>query len=378
MLLEATMVVATLCWSAHAQAAYVPPSGAAVSVASQDLDGPSSGEDMVGKPEKRLLKYFLPGSQAWLSGVEGLYPTRQEGTKRGYSDRNYLRFGRSDEDKRGPSRNFLRFGRSGLGDYSSSSGDEELIDSVEKRGRNFLRFGRDPSRNFLRFGRSDMEEFGLAGGPVEFPSGVQDELNDLEFPIDEKRDGHSTYIRYLKGNRDFPRFGRGDRNFLRFGRSVDRQKSSMSFENCDEEPKTHDVTSTPSPTPVQPMTRTKQQAATHSIASSDSDKTTSHRMKRNVSRVYGYITLPTHTRDINPEEDAINVAYSDEPQVVDKRGYNKGFLRFGRDRNFLRFGKRDVSGEYPTYSSISSSESSGSLLGERPARAHQRNFIRFG
>lgn len=174
------------------------------------------------------------------------------------------------------------------------------------------------------------------------------------------------------------RFGRGDRNFLRFGRSVDRQKSSMSFENCDEEPKTHDVTSTPSPTPVQPMTRTKQQAATHSIASSDSDKTTSHRMKRNVSRVYGYITLPTHTRDINPEEDAINVAYSDEPQVVDKRGYNKGFLRFGRDRNFLRFGKRDVSGEYPTYSSISSSESSGSQLGERPARAHQRNFIRFG
>nr|XP_053654438.1 uncharacterized protein LOC128703685 [Cherax quadricarinatus] len=174
------------------------------------------------------------------------------------------------------------------------------------------------------------------------------------------------------------KFGRGDRNFLRFGRSVDRQKSSMSFENCDEEPKTHDVTSTPSPTPVQPMTRTKQQAATHSIASSDSDKTTSHRMKRNVSRVYGYITLPTHTRDINPEEDAINVAYSDEPQVVDKRGYNKGFLRFGRDRNFLRFGKRDVSGEYPTYSSISSSESSGSQLGERPARAHQRNFIRFG
>ena len=96
----------------------------------------------------------------------------------------------------------FRFGR---GD-SSSVEDLDVLpeteDTIEKRNRNFLRFGRD--RNFLRFGRSDAEEFGLPGGPLAFANNVQeDDLND--YPMEEKRGAHKNYLR----------FGRGNRNFLR-------------------------------------------------------------------------------------------------------------------------------------------------------------------
>lgn len=91
-----------------------------------------------------------------------------------------------------------RFGRGDISDYDTEG---ELDNSLEKRGRNFLRFGRNPSRNFLRFGRSDME--GLSRGPMEFAEGLEDEVEDL--PIEEKRAAHKNYLR----------FGRGNRNFLR-------------------------------------------------------------------------------------------------------------------------------------------------------------------
>lgn len=304
------------------------------------LEAPTSthntaGSDIPEAPqEKRLLKYFLPSSSSWV-------PTQQEGTKRGYS-KNYLRFGRSEEDKRG-GRNFLRFGR---GDSSSVEDvvDLDSEDSIEKRNRNFLRFGRD--RNFLRFGRSDAEEFGLPGGPLAFANGVQDE--DLEdYPLEEKRAGHRNYLRFGRGNRNFLRFGRGDsRNFLRFGRSVDRQLS---------EQEARDAALTPTAGPHTPA-KTQE----------------SHRSKRSATP-YSYVMMPSHgpsawAQDYDPDQEDEGLEESIEGPDVTKRAYNRSFLRFGRDRNFLRFGKRSDDdmvmvkpATYPRY-----------------VRAPQRNFLRFG
>lgn len=91
-----------------------------------------------------------------------------------------------------------RFGRGGEGiDMDEVEDLPEAEDSVEKRNRNFLRFGRD--RNFLRFGRSDVEDFGLPGGPLAFANGVQDEDMLEDFPLDEKRAGHRNYLRFGRG-----------------------------------------------------------------------------------------------------------------------------------------------------------------------------------
>ncbi|KAG0717040.1 FMRFamide neuropeptide [Chionoecetes opilio] len=189
--------------------------------------------------------------------------------------------------------------------------------SIEKRNRNFLRFGRN--RNFLRFGRSDPEDFSLPGGPLAFANGVQD--NDLnDYSVEEKRAaGHRNYLRFGRGNRNFLRFGRNDnRNFLRFGRSVDNQLS---------EQKDRDVHMTPtagphSPAKTQEAPRTKRQAGP-----------------------YSYVVMPSHGpaawgQDYQPDQvdEDLEVAV-DGPEVT-KRAYNRSFLRFGRNRNFLRFGKR--------------------------------------
>lgn len=42
---------------------------------------------------------------------------------------------------------------------------------MDKRNRNFLRFGRGPNRNYIRFGRSDLAplEFGLGLPEEELP-----------------------------------------------------------------------------------------------------------------------------------------------------------------------------------------------------------------
>nr|XP_045622004.1 uncharacterized protein LOC123772708 [Procambarus clarkii] len=144
--LAAWVLLATFTWCSYAHAAHaapVPPVAAALSSPSQGFGSNNSEDDSVAQPEKRLLKYFHPGSQAWMDDGGDLYPISQEGSKRAYSDRNFLRFGRSDVDKR--NRNFLRFGRSDLGDYHNSD-DETLNDSLVKRSRNFLRFGRSVTR----------------------------------------------------------------------------------------------------------------------------------------------------------------------------------------------------------------------------------------
>ncbi|XP_069159563.1 uncharacterized protein [Procambarus clarkii] len=382
--LAAWVLLATFTWCSYAHAAHaapVPPVAAALSSPSQGFGSNNSEDDALAQPEKRLLKYFLPGSQAWMDDGGDLYPISQEGSKRAYSDRNYLRFGRNDDDKR--SRNFLRFGRSDLGDYDNRD-EGGLSDSLDKRSRNFLRFGRDHSRNFLRFGRSDMEDLSLAGGPMDFPAGLLDEVDQEDLPFQEKRSPHKSYRHLVKGNRNFPRFGRGDRNFLRFGRSVDSQLNALSCDGCDG-PKTS-VSSTPSPTPVQPVTSTKKDISTHSIEASNPSGSTSQRMKRAVDPTfYDYGSMLSYSpsswaRGFQPEEEIITVS-SEDPQDVNKRAHDRNFLRFGRDRNFLRFGKRDRSNEYPP---SSPSESSESLVAVSPAeysrnvRAPQRNFLRFG
>nr|XP_053654473.1 FMRFamide neuropeptides-like [Cherax quadricarinatus] len=255
-----------------------------------------------------------PENQALMDSVDGLYIVSQEDLNGGFPKGNYLRFGRSNYD-----------------DYDNN-GNEELSNSVEKRSRNFLRFGRDSSRNFLRFGRD--------------PS------------------------------RNFLRFGRDpSRNFLRFGRSVDCQLSSQSQDGCDVESKSFETTSEPSTTQVQ-----QQLSSSHNITSSESGKITSKRLKRAVPGVYvsrPYYSPSAWARDIRPEDEMINEFTSEEAKNINKRGYNRGFLRFGRNRNFLRFGKRDGFVGHPG-SSSSSSETSESVLDVRPVRAPTRNFIRFG
>ncbi|XP_050740118.1 FMRF-amide neuropeptides-like [Eriocheir sinensis] len=281
----------------------------------------AAGDPLEAPQEKRLLKYLIPSGGSWM-------PTQMEGSKRGYN-KNYLRFGRSEEDKR-DGRNFLRFGRGGEDiDMDDLENFPETEDSVEKRNRNFLRFGRD--RNFLRFGRSDAEDFGLPGGPLAFANGMQDEDLLEDIPLDEKRAGHRNYLRFGRGGIK-NRFGRaGNRNFIRFGRSVDRQLK---------EEKTRDTTLNPT-------------AAPHSPAKTQE----SHRSKRSASP-YNQIMMPSRGPvawgiDYQPEEEEELDESLDAPEVT-KRAYNKSFLRFGRDRNFLRFGKRnDAPTEFemepPTY-----------------------------
>ncbi|XP_069159745.1 FMRFamide-related neuropeptides [Procambarus clarkii] len=365
--LAAWVLLATFTWCSYAHAAHaapVPPVAAALSSPSQGFGSNNSEDDSVAQPEKRLLKYFLPGSQAWMDDGGDLYPISQEGSKRAYSDRNFLRFGRSDVDKR--NRNFLRFGRSGLGDYHNSD-DETLNDSLVKR-----------SRNFLRFGRPDMEDMFVVGGPMEFLNSLEGEVVKDDLPLEKQ----AAY-----------RHGRS-RNFLRFGRSVTRQLNAQSCDGCDG-PKTQGNNPTPSsPTPVQPKASAKHDVA-HKIESSEPRESTSQRMKRAADPTFNdYGSMSSYSpsswaRRFQPEEEIITVS-SEDPQDVNKRALDRNFLRFGRDRNFLRFGrnrnflrfgKRDRSNEYPP---SSSSESSESLVVVSPAeysrnvRAPQRNFLRFG
>ncbi|XP_069159427.1 FMRFamide neuropeptides-like [Procambarus clarkii] len=364
--LAAWVLLATFTWCSYAHAAHaapVPPVAAALSSPSQGFGSNNSEDDFVAQPEKRLLKYFLPGSQAWMDDGGDLYPISQEGSKRAYSDRNFLRFGRSDVEKR--NRNFLRFGRSDLGDYDNSD-DETLNDSLEKR-----------SRNFLRFGRPDMEDMFVAGGPMEFLASLEGDAVKQDHPI-----GKQTAYRH----------GRGGRNFLRFGRSVDRQLNALSCNGCGGH-KPPGIKPT-TPIPVQSMVPAKQDIA-HTIESPESDDSTSQRMKRAAGPTandYGSMSSyspSSWARGFQPEEEIITVS-SEDPLDVNKRaldrnflrfGRDRNFLRFGRDRNFLRFGKRDRSNEYPP---SSPSESSESLVAVSPAeysrnvRAPQRNFLRFG
>ncbi|XP_071533982.1 uncharacterized protein FMRFa isoform X2 [Panulirus ornatus] len=369
MIVAAFLFLSAITRCAQTQAPPVPPVPAALNPPTQDIASAHSPEGPFAPPEKRLLKYILPSSQAWMNGEDAAIPTEQEGIKRGYNSRNYLRFGRSDEEKRG-GRNFLRFGR---GDFTDFETDDELDDALEKRGRNFLRFGRSPSRNFLRFGRSDGEELDMTRGPMEFAEGLHNEVEDI--PAEEKRGAHKNYLRFGRGNRNFLRFGRGeDRNFLRFGRSVDRQ---LTCEGCEDEQKTLEITSTPSPTPIQPMSRAKHEVSAvrsgDNTESFESGESNTQRFKRSAPGYYDYVAFSPRSPaswalDVLPEEEVIDDSSSEESPDMKKRSYNRSFLRFGRNRNFLRFGKRDEA----------DSSSNEPMEYPRYVRAPARNFLRFG
>lgn len=95
-----------------------------------------------------------------------------------------------------------RFGRGDASDYDVSESDELASGGeMDKRDRNFLRFGRGPNNNFLRFGRS--------GSPLTFAQGLEMEpageiVGDESLTSEEKRAG-----------RNYLRFGR-NKNFIRY------------------------------------------------------------------------------------------------------------------------------------------------------------------
>lgn len=85
--------------------------------------------------------------------------------------------------------------------------------------------------------------------------------------------------------------------------------------------------------------------------------------------------MPSHgpsawIQDFQPDQEDEDLETIDGPDMT-KRAYNKSFLRFGRDRNFLRFGKRN-------------DDAASEMVMVKPAsyprfvRAPQRNFLRFG
>ncbi|XP_053654370.1 uncharacterized protein [Cherax quadricarinatus] len=186
------------------------------------------------------------------------------------------------------------------------------------------------------------------------------ELGNFFFP------GSQTWIDsvddFYRLSKEGSNRGFDGRNYLRFGRSVDRHNNS-----------------TPSPRKVDLMTRAERDAsAVHHVNSPELGEITSQRMKRGAPSIY--VSLPSHSpsawaRDIRPEDKIINVASYEDLQDINKRRYKQGLPHFDSDNNFLRFGKRDQSAEFPA---SSSSEYSGSMLILRPVRVPLGNFIRFG
>ncbi|XP_069159749.1 FMRFamide-related neuropeptides-like, partial [Procambarus clarkii] len=324
--LAAWVLLATFTWCSYAHTAHaapVPPVAAALSSPSQGFGSNNNEDDSVAQPEKRLLKYFLPGSQAWMDDGGDLYPISQEGSKRAYSDRNFLRFGRSDVNKR--NRNFLRFGRSGLGDYDNSD-DETLNDSLVKRSRNFLRFGRSVNRQLNALSCDGCDEHNYPGtNPISPPIPVQSMVpakQDIAHTIESPEPDDSTSQRM--------------------------KRAAV--------PTANDYGSMSSYSPIVWARGFQPEEEIITVSSEDPQDVNKRALDRNFLR-FG--------RDGN----------------FLRFGRNRNFLRFGRNRNFLRFGKRDRSNEYPP---SESSESSESLVAVSPAeysrnvRAPQRNFLRFG
>ncbi|XP_045590039.1 uncharacterized protein [Procambarus clarkii] len=100
------LVISTWCcyhYSAHASP--VPPVAAALSPPSHDFSFINNREESEGLPEKGVLKYFNPGRQGWVDGAEDYHPFAEDVSRRGFSDKNFMRFGRGGH-------NVLRFGRS--------------------------------------------------------------------------------------------------------------------------------------------------------------------------------------------------------------------------------------------------------------------------
>lgn len=139
-------------------------------------------------------------------------------SRRSAVDKNFIRFGRSGDyfhevpDRtrqknvmsfarvsRATKDNFMRFGRpdADLQElYLAPTADSS---SANRRGENFMRFGRAKD-NFMRFGRKDnFMRFGRKDNFMRFGR---------------------TFMRFGRGKDNFMRFGRGD-NFMRFGRGKD-------------------------------------------------------------------------------------------------------------------------------------------------------------
>ncbi|XP_068241253.1 FMRF-amide neuropeptides-like [Palaemon carinicauda] len=411
--------------------ALAPP--VTVALQSNTRDPAAHDDGVIALPAKRILKYFLPSAQAWATHGAGggvvAVPTGPEGNKRGYGDRNFLRFGRSgDAVKKDTSsgRNFLRFGRGGNDEYE---GDEDGLASIEKRNRNFLRFGRD--RNFLRFGRSDPEQFGLEAQPLELSRSLDDG------PVEDERADLENYLRYSRPDKNFLRFGRTyDKNFLRFGRSVDAQTlcDDCEEENLNKHLETASFSSSSSSS--FPATRVSaeqnvdgdyqlvKEAKARPLADANEKKDV-HRSKREASTYFSSSITAPHGdfdtaitgphgefdtsvsgsrgdldtsasgpqgdfdssisgphgpdfwgRDSQHSEEQVDERSAslglDDLQGVAKRPYTRDFLRFGRDRNFLRFGKR-----------FDGTPSESDMMMMTPLqytskRVSHNNFLRFG
>ncbi|XP_069993941.1 uncharacterized protein [Penaeus vannamei] len=319
-------LIAVITCSHYARSSPVPPVVGALEPSSQDFA--QGQDDAFASPDKRLLKYFLPESQALAAEEFAPMMATQEDTKRGYSNKNFVRFGRGDE-KRGD-RNFLRFGR----------GDA----AMDKRNRNFLRFGRGPNRNYIRFGRSDL-------APLEFGLGLPEE--ELPVIID-----HGDIDEMFEA---FKQEKKNARNSIRHRRSVDRQLSSF-CDNCDDSQKPQQTTTAqPAAHPaaaVAAVTRPKRSEA------EAKDALSLQRSKRYVvPNYYGYSSYsmnhsPAAWAKMIPAED---LELEEEPQVLSKRAFNvlSGPSEFVGSPSIPE-GKMLVK-QYP-----------------RIVRAPERNFLRFG
>lgn len=98
-------LLAVITCSHYARSSPVPPVVGALEPSSQDFA--QGQDDAFASPDKRLLKYFLPESQAL--GTEEFAPmmATQEDTKRGYSNKNYLRWVNREQGEGGRSRGYV-------------------------------------------------------------------------------------------------------------------------------------------------------------------------------------------------------------------------------------------------------------------------------
>ncbi|CAL4164482.1 unnamed protein product, partial [Meganyctiphanes norvegica] len=317
----------------------LPDIGVDSDIAEQDEEGILNAAASVGAvPQKRMLKFLLPEApQFWVQDDS----MSELGSKRGLSNKNknFLRFGRGRDKNflrfgRGRNQNFLRFGRSGL------AADGGVLDAAKRaRTNNFLRFGR--TRNYLRFGRSDSSQG----------------MNDLD--LEETS--------YKRG---------ADRNYLRFGRSTQEYNRSVSeatrgSHNGSEQQMKDTTTFTSKQTDsAEPIL--SENGLTHL-------EKRSSRSKRSYPSVFDFLMEPIEveptwspmSESMNSDDDEIE-AVEEEPLQDEQERYRRGrgnsnFLRFGRQRNYLRFGKR--SGVKSWYRPVRTAM--------QYPRAH-RNFLRFG
>jgi hypothetical protein len=155
-------------------------------------------------------------------------------------DRNMMRFGRSD-------RNLLRFGR------SRSDNDRNKL-RFGRSDKNFMRFGRDPNnvkrlynqeKNLMRFGRNDpslVEEINDYNDANDYDDFV--DIPAERQPTPEKYDEYGKKIlrlgkrrsqnllRFGRANGNLLRFGRSNGNFMRFGRSPVTANVVCVDDNC--------------------------------------------------------------------------------------------------------------------------------------------------